>query len=39
VRSAEKAGRTVREMEWIMPEEDFPTLDGNPPLKVLLLRV
>ena len=39
VRSAEKAGRTVREMEWIMPEEDFPSLDGNPPLKVLLLRV
>jgi 23S rRNA (cytosine1962-C5)-methyltransferase len=39
VRSAEKAGRPIREMEWILPEEDFPSLDGNPPLKTLLLRV
>jgi hypothetical protein len=26
-------------MEWITPEEDFPSPDGNPPLKTLLLRV
>jgi len=38
-RSARKAGRPIREMEWIVPEEDFPSLDGNPPLKILLLRV
>ena len=38
-RSAKKAGRTIREMEWITPEEDFPSPDGNPPLKTLLLRV
>lgn len=38
-RSAKKAGRTIRGMEWISPEEDFPSPDGNPPLKTLLLRV
>lgn len=39
VRSARKNGREVRELEWITPEEDFPSSDGNPPLKMLLLRV
>lgn len=38
-RSAAKAGRPIREMEWITPEEDFPSLDGKPPLKILLMRV
>ena len=38
-RSARKAGRTVREAEWITPEADFPSRDDNPPLKVVLLRV
>lgn len=38
-RSAAKAGRPVREMEWIMPEADFPSSDGQPPLKIALLRV
>jgi 23S rRNA (cytosine1962-C5)-methyltransferase len=38
-RSARKAGRTVRDVEWIMPEEDFPSSDGQPPLKMALLRV
>jgi 23S rRNA (cytosine1962-C5)-methyltransferase len=38
-RSASKAGRPIREMEWIMPEADFPSPDGNPPLKIALLRV
>lgn len=38
-RSARKAGRTIREVEWIMPEEDFPSSDGQPPLKMALLRV
>ena len=38
-RSASKAGRPIREMEWIMPEADFPSSDGQPPLKVALLRV
>ncbi len=38
-RSAAKAGRPIREMEWILPEADFPSSDGQPPLKVALLRV
>ena len=38
-RSARKAGRPVREAEWITPEADFPSRDDNPPLKMLLLRV
>ncbi len=38
-RSARKAGRPLREIEWIEPEADFPSADGNPPLKVALLRV
>lgn len=38
-RSAAKAGRPIREMEWIMPEADFPSSDGQPPLKLALLRV
>lgn len=38
-RSAHKAGREIRDMEWIPPEADFPSPDGNPPLKIALLRV
>ncbi|TVO64968.1 class I SAM-dependent rRNA methyltransferase [Denitromonas ohlonensis] len=38
-RSAKKIGRPVHAVEWIEPESDFPSPDGNPPLKVVLLRV
>ena len=38
-RCAVKAGRPIREMEWILPEADFPSSDGQPPLKVALFRV
>jgi len=38
-RSARKAGRPIRDAEWIVPEADFPSPDGRPPLKMLLLRV
>lgn len=38
-RSAVKAGREIREFEWILPESDFPSPDGRPPLKIVLLRV
>ncbi|KAA3652230.1 MAG: class I SAM-dependent rRNA methyltransferase [Proteobacteria bacterium] len=38
-RSAGKIGRPIREAEWIAPEGDFPSPDGKPPLKVVLLRV
>ena len=38
-RSARKAGRPIREAEWIAPESDFPSSDGRPPLKMALLRL
>lgn len=38
-RSARKAGRAIRDFEWILPEADFPSPDGNPPLKLLALWV
>ena len=38
-RCARKAGRPIRETEWIAPEEDFPSTDGRPPLKMVLLKV
>ena len=38
-RSAAKAERPIRELEWITPEADFPSIDGQPPLKMALLRV
>lgn len=38
-RSAAKAGRPLRDLEWLPPEADFPSPDGRPPLKVALLRV
>lgn len=38
-RSARKAGRALRAVEWIEPESDFPSMDGRPPLKMVLLRV
>ena len=38
-RCATKIGRKIREVEWIMPEDDFPSHDGQPPLKIALLRV
>lgn len=38
-RSARKAGRPLRDAEWIAPEEDFPSSDGQPPLKIVRLGV
>ena len=38
-RSARKAGRPVRAVEWLAPEDDFPSPDGRPPLKMVLLRL
>lgn len=38
-RSARKAGRPIRAVEWIVPEADFPSLDGKPPLKMVALSV
>lgn len=38
-RSASKAGRPIRDFEWIFPEADFPSPDGKPPLKMVALSV
>lgn len=38
-RSAAKAGRPIRDVEWIVPEADFPSHDNHPPLKTALLRL
>lgn len=36
VRCAEKAGRPLAGLDWLTPDEDFPTLDDSPPLKVAI---
>ncbi|MBI5745364.1 MAG: class I SAM-dependent methyltransferase [Elusimicrobia bacterium] len=33
-RCASKAGRPVKSIEQIIPDEDFPSFDGKPPLKI-----
>lgn len=38
LRCAEKLGRPVRDCEQIVPAADFPSRDGQPPLKTLVLR-
>lgn len=38
-RAAGKCGRRIRELEWIPPEEDFPSFDASPPLKVAWMQV
>lgn len=39
MRCAEKAGRPISNVEWILPEADFPSSDDNPPLKTVILDV
>ncbi|WP_110968910.1 class I SAM-dependent rRNA methyltransferase [Pseudomonas huaxiensis] len=39
LRCAEKAGRPVREWQVISPAADFPSQDGRPPLKTLVLHL
>ncbi|HXV61275.1 MAG TPA: class I SAM-dependent methyltransferase [Vicinamibacteria bacterium] len=39
LRTAEKCGRPVRDLEIIEPEEDFPSFDGAPPLKMAWIEV
>jgi 23S rRNA (cytosine1962-C5)-methyltransferase len=38
LRCAEKLGRPVREWQSISPASDFPSQDGQPPLKTLILK-
>jgi 23S rRNA (cytosine1962-C5)-methyltransferase len=38
IRCADKLGRPVRDCQIIAPGADFPSLDGQPPLKILVLQ-
>ncbi|AYC31663.1 class I SAM-dependent rRNA methyltransferase [Pseudomonas cavernae] len=38
LRCAEKLGRSVRDCQPLPPAADFPSMDGQPPLKTLILR-
>ncbi|MWK56496.1 SAM-dependent methyltransferase [Pseudomonas otitidis] len=38
LRCASKLGRPVRDCEQLLPAADFPSQDGRPPLKTLVLR-
>ena len=39
LRCAEKLGRPVRDCQVLAPATDFPSLDGQPPLKTLILQL
>jgi len=34
-----RAGRELRQLEFLPPEPDFPSFDGDPPLKIAILAV
>ncbi len=38
LRCADRLGRPVRDLEVLHPAADFPSQDGRPPLKILILR-
>ena len=38
LRCAEKLGRPVRDWQVLAPASDFPSQDGQPPLKTLILQ-
>ena len=38
LRCAEKLGRPVRDCQTLTPAADFPSMDGQPPLKTLILQ-
>jgi 23S rRNA (cytosine1962-C5)-methyltransferase len=38
-RTARKCGRPIRNLEWLPPEEDFPSFDESPPLKAAWIEV
>lgn len=38
-RGVRKNGRTLRAIESLVPEADFPSVDANPPLKIAVLSV
>lgn len=38
-RCADKAGRPIKELRWLVPDDDFPSFDGQHPLKIALCEV
>ncbi|AKF08763.1 class I SAM-dependent rRNA methyltransferase [Sandaracinus amylolyticus] len=38
-RTAEKAGRGIARIDELVPEEDFPSFDERPPLKIAVVRL
>lgn len=38
-RSAKKAGRPVKAVDTMVPDADFPSFDGSPPLKIAVLTL
>ena len=38
-RCAEKCGRPIRSLTHLAPESDFPSFDGQPPLKIARLHI
>jgi 23S rRNA (cytosine1962-C5)-methyltransferase len=38
-RTARKCGRSIRDLEWLSPEDDFPSFDAAPPLKAAWMVV
>ena len=38
-RCAKKAERPLKSLKWLTPDEDFPSFDGNHPLKIAVCRV
>jgi len=38
-RCAEKAGRPLRSLDWLTPDDDFPSFDGYHPLKLVVCSV
>ena len=39
IRCGAKAGRPLAAWDWLPPEDDYPSPDGNPPLKMALLTL
>jgi 23S rRNA (cytosine1962-C5)-methyltransferase len=38
-RTVQKNGRSIRALEWILPEDDFPSFDDAPPLKAAWMEL
>jgi len=38
-RTADKAGRSLKQIDVLEPEADFPSFDGQPPLKIAICSV